>query len=261
MLLERLFFYPDSHDYGGHPSIEKLKYNDIYIRINHKIKLHGWFVPAQETLPKATIIHFHGNAANITNHWVQVSWIPQENYNLFTFDYRGFGKSTGETSFSGMHEDCLTVISYVRKNLDNTGKLIVLGQSLGGAFCVSAVTEDRGKDIKGIILDSCFDSIKNIAMAKISIIPIPLASIATNLLLSDKYSPSKYLYSTKIAKLFIHGELDQVVPFQQGYNLFQSASEPKKFLPIKHEDHISVFINRMPENMSVVFKFLENCLV
>ncbi|WP_271948025.1 alpha/beta hydrolase [Microcystis aeruginosa] len=259
MLIEQLFFYPDSHDYGCKPSSDKFHFEDIYITLNPHVKIHGWFVPSED-LPKATIIHFHGNAANITNHWEQVSWIPRQKYNLFTFDYRGFGQSTGEIRFSGIHDDCLSVIRYVRTKLDNTGKLIILGQSIGGAFCVSAVAEDQSKDIKGIILDSCFDSFQNIAIAKLFMIPSSLASLASNLLLSDKYSPIRYLDSIKIPKLIIHSESDQVVPFKLGCNLFNSASDPKKFLSVKHEDHISFFINRVPENMSIVFNFLANCL-
>lgn len=265
MFTEKLFFYPDCINYGGYPlKNESQSFKDIYIKVNTEVTLHGWFVTPLNLKAKATIIHFHGNAANITNHWSQVDWIPKQGYNLFTFDYRGFGESTGKTTFSGIHEDCLTVISYVRKKLDNTKKLILLAQSLGGSFCLSATAQDKGKDIKCIILDSCFDSFKNIATAKISMIPNSIASFATNFLISDEYSPLKSIKSLKslqIPKLHIHSKSDQVIPFDLGFNLFNSGSQPKIFLPLEWERHIATFVERAPENMSQVQRFLDNCIV
>lgn len=259
MILDRLFFYPDSADYGGHPSVSNYRFDEVYVAINPETRLHGWFVPSQEQYCKATIIHFHGNAANITDHWVQVDWIPKKGYNLFTFDYRGFGKSSGSVSFSGINEDCQSVISYVRRHLDNTGKIILLGQSIGGAFCLSAARQDKNADIKGIVIDSCFDSFRNISASKLSMFPEYISTFASNILVSDKYSPAKGIDSLKAPMLFIHSESDQVVPFQQGLNLFTLASEPKKFLHIKNEDHISVLVNRMRPNMNVVCGFMEDC--
>ena len=105
MLVEQLFFYPDSFNYGGLPPVnESESFEHIYIEeFNTDVRLYGWFAKPLKVIPKATIIHFHGNAANISNHWNQVSWIPSQGYNLFTFDYRGFGESTGKTTFSGIH--------------------------------------------------------------------------------------------------------------------------------------------------------------
>jgi len=38
-------------------------------------------------------------------------------------------------------------------------------------------------------------------------------------------------------KLFIHGEQDEIVPFELGRKLFDGASEPKEFYSIKGGDH------------------------
>lgn len=264
MLTEQLFFYPDSCNYGGLPSVNKSEcFENIYIELNSKERVHGWFVEPLQLIPKATIIHFHGNAANITNHWDQVSWIPAQGYNLFTFDYRGFGESTGKTTFRNIHEDCLKAIYYVREKLDKTGKLVLLGQSLGGAFCLSATAEDKGKDIKGMILDSCFDSFRNIAIAKLSMSPNQILSLAINFLVSDQYSPLesvKSLSELKIPKLHIHSKSDQVIPFERGLNLFNCTSEPKRLLSLECNKHISTFIERSSKNMSEVFSFLDYCL-
>ena len=45
---------------------------------------------------KATVLHLHGNAANISNHLPLVAWLPARGYNVLMIDYRGFGRSAGQ---------------------------------------------------------------------------------------------------------------------------------------------------------------------
>lgn len=54
------FYYPDNFIYDK-PENHGLKFEDIYFSSGDKTRLQGWFFPAQGQ-PKATIIHFHGNA-------------------------------------------------------------------------------------------------------------------------------------------------------------------------------------------------------
>ncbi|MBD3969552.1 alpha/beta hydrolase, partial [Xanthomonas citri pv. citri] len=80
-------------------------------------RLQGWFIPSS-TGPAdnaiATIIHAHGNAGNMSAHWPLVSWLPERNFNVFMFDYRGFGKSKGTPSQAGLLDDTQSAINVVR---------------------------------------------------------------------------------------------------------------------------------------------------
>lgn len=59
------------------------------------------------------------------------------NINILLFDYRGYGKSTGSPSETGLYTDALAVYDYVRKRNDlNQEKIFLFGRSLGGAVAL-----------------------------------------------------------------------------------------------------------------------------
>ena len=64
---------------------------------------------------QGTAIHFHGNAQNISAHWRFARWLPQNGYNLFVFDYRGYGTSKGRPHVKGVFEDSRAAIDFVRQ--------------------------------------------------------------------------------------------------------------------------------------------------
>ncbi|UPT75824.1 MAG: lysophospholipase [Elusimicrobiota bacterium] len=72
-----------------------------------------WF-PAQNGPARGTIVHFHGNGENMTSHYLFVYWLALERWNVFTFDYRGYGASGGEKSIAGSVADGAAAIKAAR---------------------------------------------------------------------------------------------------------------------------------------------------
>ncbi|EPU4867019.1 alpha/beta hydrolase [Shigella sonnei] len=124
------FYYPDDKIYGPDPwSAESVEFT-----AKDGTRLQGWFIPSS-TGPAdnaiATIIHAHGNAGNMSAHWPLVSWLPERNFNVFMFDYRGFGKSKGTPSQAGLLDDTQSAINVVRHRSDvNPQRLVLFGQSI-----------------------------------------------------------------------------------------------------------------------------------
>ena len=77
---KQAFYYPDHTDYGS-PAQSGLPYENVSFQSADGTPLHGWFVPARGVADakqaRATIIHFHGNAQNLTAHWQAVKWLPE----------------------------------------------------------------------------------------------------------------------------------------------------------------------------------------
>jgi fermentation-respiration switch protein FrsA (DUF1100 family) len=85
-----LFYYPDSRVYST-PAGAGQPFQDVWFTSRDGTKLHGWFIPATSQGPAlGTVVHFHGNAQNMTAHYAFVSWLPAEGFNVFVFDYRGY---------------------------------------------------------------------------------------------------------------------------------------------------------------------------
>ena len=71
-----------------------------YFTTKDKVRLHGWLLPAQGE-SRGTLLFLHGNAENISTHIRSVWWLPKHGYNVFLFDYRGYGRSEGNPTLDG----------------------------------------------------------------------------------------------------------------------------------------------------------------
>jgi len=52
--------------------------------------------------------------------------------NVLTWNYRGYGKSTGTPSPDSLKADTQKIIDYLRNEIKITGKIGIYGRSLGG---------------------------------------------------------------------------------------------------------------------------------
>ena len=90
--------------------------------------------------------------------------MTDEGYDLFSFDYRGYGISEGQPSQEGVNQDALAAIHYVAGQTKQ--KLILYGQSLGGAILLRSLDDvpaaDRAR-IKAVVIESSFYSYHAIA--------------------------------------------------------------------------------------------------
>lgn len=227
---DRLFYFP-THDEPATPGKWGFKFDDIDFKSADGTKLHGWFMPAKGGKPKGTVVFSHGNAGSIGHHLGFVLWMVEAGYQVFMYDYRGFGKSGGELDRHGMVEDVKAAFGYVsgRKDVDAT-RLISFGHSLGGAKSVAAFSEKPVKGLRAIIIDGTFSSYQ--AMARL------VGGDLGARLITDDFSPKGCIGLIKETPLLvIHGDKDQVVPFAQGKELFALANEPKTLFEVKGGSH------------------------
>lgn len=241
----RLFYYPDRRVYQT-PAEKNLRYEEVTFRSKDGTRLSGWFIPAKGT-PVGTVIHFHGNAQNMTAHFSFVDWLPAEGYNLFTFDYRGYGKSEGSPDRQGLYEDCRAALDYLRSRPDiDRNALLILGQSLGGANAIAVVGDGDRDGIRAVAIESTFFSYRSVVRDKIGAIPLlgwfkwPLSY----LVIGNGHSPGDAVGGiAPLPLLLIHGDADQVIPYHHAQWLYAKAGEPKLLWTVKGGGHTEALIN------------------
>lgn len=216
-----------------------LQYKELLLKTSDNVQLHGWHLPAQGK-SQGTIVFFHGNAENITTHIASIYWLPPQGYEVFTFDYRGYGKSNGEPTVDGVILDAVTVLEYVTNTLDRQN-VVVLGQSLGCVVALNAVAqlEDRSH-LKAVAVDSCFSGFREIAREKLSNLWItwPLQYPLSYAFTSSHNPLTLIEFLSPIPTLVIHGNADHIIPMHHGVRLFESALPPKYFWEIERGRHI-----------------------
>lgn len=245
-----IFYHPDSVVYTT-PDKFDLKYESVFFKSTNGNKLNAWILPAQgESTPiKGTVILFHGNAQNLSSHFLSLAWMSLKGYQVIVFDYQGYGKSEGSPNQERLNGDAIAALNYAYNRWKNGGgdKFIVYGQSLGGVISLRALKDFAFSDkISLLVLDSTFMSYKDVAFNKMTSILLawPFSPLAY-LLFSDEYAASKVLNDIPaIPTLVIHGTDDNVIEFKNGYKIFAEIKTPIKwFWKIDGGAHIDVFFN------------------
>lgn len=236
--LDRLFYYPSDRVWAT-PAELRLAYEDVTFPTSDGLRLSAWFLPATGPA-KGTVIHFHGNAANITNHFLTSHWLVWEGYNVLVFDYRGYGKSEGSVDRAGTIRDGHAALDYVLSRADvDPQRVFAFGQSLGGA--VATVVAAERPEIRAVVLDSTFSSYRRIGsrhLQKMLLLKWPCDLIA-RLALSGDYEPIDYVNRIAPRPLLVIASSEDDVCFAElGRELFDRAAEPKEWLLLKQGEHL-----------------------
>ncbi len=232
--VQSMFYYPDSVRYET-PDVLGLRYEPVQFNSADGTRLSGWFLPAADRKNprevKGTVVHFHGNAQNMSTHWRFVAWLPKQGYNVFVFDYRGYGESAGKPEPKGVFEDSNAALNYVRSRSDvDPERLFVFGQSLGGTNAIAVVGSGNRAGVKAVAIESTFYSYSAIANDKLS---------GAGLLVSDTYASSKFVAAiSPIPLLLIHGTADHVIPSTHSQRLLADAREPKRLIEVPGAGHL-----------------------
>jgi fermentation-respiration switch protein FrsA (DUF1100 family) len=239
-------FYQPAKNQFLDPARFKLTYREVQFPSKDKTMLAGWFFPAKAKKAKGTIIQFHGNAQNMSTHFLSLIWLVSEGYNLFTFDYHGYGQSGGEPSQRALYEDALAALDVgLKLNEENGGgKYIAFGQSLGGNVALRALADykDLGK-VDLIVQDSTFSSYTGIAFDKLTDrwFLVPFSPLAY-LLVSNAYASEKVFKKINRPTLVIVGQKDVIIPQKFGKKIYRKVAASEKWLmKIPEGSHIDAF--------------------
>ena len=95
-MLDNLFiFQPSSWTDKRWAQISGLPLEDVWITVDSKVRVFGWYVHAGSNNP--VLLWCHGNAGNISHRLSNISELYRRGISVMIFDYRGYGKSTGQS--------------------------------------------------------------------------------------------------------------------------------------------------------------------
>jgi uncharacterized protein len=234
----QIFLQP-GHMQVLHPARLGLAWEDVWLPSLDGARMHGWWLPAAAPA-RGTVLHFHGNAENITTFLGAVHWLPAAGYNVLLVDYRGYGRSEGVATIDGVHEDARVAIDAA---LARPGPLFVFGQSLGGSIAVHAVAHhpERAR-IKAVIAEGAFAGYRRIAREKMNALWLTWpVQWPASLLFSDRYAAQDAAAMlAPVPLLVVHGTDDVVVAPSHARRLYEAAREPRE-LWLVPGPHVAAF--------------------
>ena len=203
-----------------------LDYQDVTITTGDGIRLNAWFIPSDS--PRATILLSHGNGGNISHRMEKIAILHELELDVLIYDYRGYGGSTGRPSEDGLYRDAQAVYDYlVNKKKVSPQTIVAYGESLGGAVSIDLAGR---RNVGALIIESGFTSIHDMAKSVFLYVP--------EFFLKTRFDALEKIKGLTIPKLIMHSAEDEIVPYKQGWKLFQNAPEPKVFVELQggHND-------------------------
>ena len=207
----------------ANPSDIGLDYEDLNLITADNEKINAWYIPANEQA-SLTVLFFHGNAGNISHRLETIKIFNQLGLNLFIFDYRGFGKSTGKPGEQGTYLDADTTWQYLieEKNL-HPKQIILAGRSLGGGVAAELAQKVQPAML---ILESTFTSMTEVSAKHYPFMP-------TGLIVKHEYETFYKLKDIHCPIVIAHSIDDEVIPYEHSQRNFAAANEPKKFIELR----------------------------
>ena len=230
LILDRMMIYFPQRGLEATPDSVGLAYEDVYLTASDGTRIHGWHIPGRSNV---TLLWFHGNAGNISHRRDNILMLHQRlGVSVFVIDYRGYGLSEGKPSEKGIYMDAEAAFDYLVSDLglDAERNVVLLGRSLGAGVAVEMGTRHR---VRGVILESGFTSIREMADISGSLLPIPLVLT----LFEARYDSIFKIGRVESPVMILHGDRDKPVPYWMAEKLYAAANEPKTLYPIRGAGH------------------------
>jgi abhydrolase domain-containing protein 17 len=128
-------------------------FDAFYTKTKRGNKIACLHIKSPKKNPKFTVLFSHGNAADLgmlTGFYCRL--VHSLNINLFSYDYSGYGRSTGTASEKNLYSDIEAAWHVLLKRYDLKRENVILyGQSIGTACSVDLATKYQSC---GLILHS-----------------------------------------------------------------------------------------------------------
>eukprot|EP01098_Paradermamoeba_levis_P016816 TRINITY_DN9319_c0_g1_i1.p1 TRINITY_DN9319_c0_g1~~TRINITY_DN9319_c0_g1_i1.p1 ORF type:complete len:309 (+),score=81.00 TRINITY_DN9319_c0_g1_i1:47-928(+) len=213
---------------------------EVFFRTPDGFRLQAYVIKQNHAERSPTMLMFHGNAGNLSYRLdVIKEFFDTNNCNVVIISYRGYGKSEGVPTEEGLVTDSQAALDYVLSRSDiGKNKIVVHGQSLGGAVAIDLVSK-RQSQISGLILENTFTCIDDMIDQVMPFIK------AVKFLSRNKWNSLNKITTIKTPILFLVGQKDQVVPPQMSTTLYQAASSSTgreiRFFPQGSHDDCFLF--------------------
>lgn len=211
------------------------------------ITLRGYRIEQKQPTDKWVIL-VHGYTGTALYDLNSARHFYDMGYNLLMPDARGHGTSDGDYIGMGWH-DRLDLIQWangiVAENADS--QIVLYGVSMGGATVMMASGEKLPKNIKAIVEDCGYSSIKDefsYQLKGIFGLPefpfIDFASLVTKVRAGYFFgegSSVKQVAKSETPIMFIHGTADTFVPYEMVNEVYEAAKVEKKLLIVDGAPH------------------------
>lgn len=224
--------------------------NTYFVEVENGVKVGcGMWVLGKEY---PTVLYFHGNGEEAGDYEMIARLYNQTGVNLFVADYRGYGLSNGKPTISNMVKDSHKVFKEFKRILADEGyreSLFLMGRSLGSIPAME-IAYHHQDELKGFIIESgTANNLRRLWEY--------LSDREKEKLFAGTFFNKEKIKSVTIPTCIIHGEYDQILPVQEGLELYEnSGSRDKDLLIITGADHNDLMVHGQQEYFKLIGDFV-----
>ncbi len=227
--------------------------SDHLIPVAEDVHVGARFFALHATGPN--LLFFHGNGEIVAEYDELGPLYNNMGINFMAADYRGYGRSSGQPSVSAMMADCHKIYDYLRTWLAQNsfdGPLVVMGRSLGSASALE-LAASYVDQIAGLIIESGFAH----ASALLQLLGVDTARLGF-------HEAAGFMNLDKIGRfsgptLIIHAELDHIIPYSDGEDLYHAcAGRQKQLLKIEGANHNDILMRGFSQYMQSIQSLMKN---
>jgi len=208
---------------------------DLNIQVDQDVTIGCRLFTADKNAP--LIVFFHGNGETVQDYDDIGPLYGGQGLNFLVADYRGYGWSSGTPSAVSLIRDARTIFEkaaiWLKEN-EYTGKIFVMGRSLGSACAIDLALEFKDK-VSGLIIESGFAE----TIPLLRTLGIDLA--AMDITEDDCFNNLVKISSITLPTYILHGQRDSLIPLWHAEHLHAAGGARTKELQIvPGADHNSI---------------------
>lgn len=223
---------------------------DCFIKSRDGLRLHASFLPAKEA--KRFVLLSHGYRGSGFGDFAYMARFLHENHcHLLFIDQRGCGESEGKYITFGAHEqyDVQRWVYYLSAHNPKGLPIYLYGESMGAAAVLMAQAHPLPKEVRGIIADCGFRSMRTQleymattwfhlhAMAPVFAVLDVFCRIFAGFRMRDA-DTTKAMQVNERPVLFFHGQQDTFVHEQHSHYNYALCKGPKELVIVPGAKHL-----------------------
>ena len=222
-IASRFVYFPTKYPEGPWQAQTLLHATDVWLDTADGVRIHAWWIPSDGA--SLVTLHLHGNGGNITHRYLRFQEIAAAGSAVLALDYRGYGKSHGRPTETGLYRDADAAYDYLLQTGFRPDQIVIHGESLGTAVAVDLAAR---RPCAAVVLEAPFTSAKDVAQTVVPVIgPMLIWGFDSRAKIARIHAPV----------LLVHGDRDKVIPLRLGQDLSAAAHEPKSFWLVPGAGH------------------------
>ena len=239
---ESLIFFPYKLDKSYKFNFNG-KFEEVFIQSADSCKLNALYFKADNS--KGVIFYLHGNQGSLKDWGSVAETYTKLNYDVFSVDYRGFGKSEGKiASQEQLFTDNQFLYNFLKKRYSEN-EIIVVGYSIGTGLAAKLASENSPKLL---ILQAPYYNLTTEMKQRFPLVP--------SFILKYKFNTNEYLKNCNMPTIIFHGDYDRVINYQSSLKLQKEFKKNDTLIILENQGHIGITDNSIYK--SEIAKILNN---